>query len=52
LEDEDKVAGIAEATGTSASMDPRQSLRIISDAARVLIVLIPLLAKIAHPTVV
>jgi hypothetical protein len=40
LDDEDNVAGIAVVTGRNASREPRQSLRIVSDAARVQIVLI------------
>jgi hypothetical protein len=51
LADEDKVAGIAEATGRNASMELRQRRRIVSDAARVPIVLILLLAKIANTAV-
>jgi hypothetical protein len=51
LDGEDNVAGIAEAAGRNASMKPRQSPRIVSDAARVQIVLILPRAKNCNPTV-
>ena len=47
---EEPFVAIADATGSSASKKPRQSHRIGSDARRILIVLILLLARAVQPT--